>query len=556
MKQENLQTNEIRLLPSNIINQIKAGEVIERPAHLLKELLENSIDANATQINLIIKQNGLELLSIKDNGDGISYDQLPLAFTRHATSKIGSYQDLFNLFSYGFRGEALASIASISKVSCTSFSQKHKSGGELLIEGGEQRSLIPIVRDQSGTEIIIKDLFYNTPVRFKFARSQKAEKNSLTKTLWSFLLMHPEISLTVRWDEKDKIKFPGNQKDGLLERINQLIKIKNFDGPLEYFKNEYDHFKIQGYFCYIEGKSALNKQFIFANERFIHDTTIHNIIVNVTKDKGYKGSSLAYFIFIDCRPNKIDVNVHPHKTTVRFSSPAALYSLVSHEIKGFFAKITESKNPADIPGENKNSFIPGRNTSYAGPKHGFNSNSIYRPDTQVSMTKLLGVVDNQFVIFSDQNKIKVIDLRKLLFILTQKWIEQDQVSEQDVLPLFISEPFTMDEFHFGQHQQRLASLGLEIDSLGPEKVIVRTIPPLLLLFENFQQVLQGLFLYIKGQSTLQTDEILDNYFNGYLIDSSDFPLQVDLDKILSHSSPESHCITELNKEKLANLTRP
>ena len=152
--------NKIQLLPEHLIDQIKAGEVIERPASLLKELIENSIDAQATEIEIMVKDNGLELISIQDNGSGITFEDLPYAFCRHATSKITSFEDIYKLSNFGFRGEALAAISSISRLTCTSFpSEKPTNGGKIEIHGGDQKFIIPVKGSKQGTSFFIRDLF-------------------------------------------------------------------------------------------------------------------------------------------------------------------------------------------------------------------------------------------------------------------------------------------------------------------------------------------------------------------------------------------------------------
>src|SRR5690554_5125892 len=179
----------IQLLPEHLIDQIKAGEVIERPSTLLKELLENSVDANASAIEVEIVGNGLDLLSVKDNGKGIPFEQLDLAFCRHATSKIERFEDIYNLFTYGFRGEALASISAVSKMTCVS-NPAGEPESTIKIHGGET---LAIDRDNepeesSGTKMFVRDLFYNTPARMKFIQSKTSEKNQLKKIVNAFLL--------------------------------------------------------------------------------------------------------------------------------------------------------------------------------------------------------------------------------------------------------------------------------------------------------------------------------------------------------------------------------
>ncbi|MBT4791013.1 MAG: DNA mismatch repair protein MutL, partial [Halobacteriovoraceae bacterium] len=218
--------SKINLLPEHIIDQIKAGEVIERPSTLIKEIIENSVDANSTKIEIHLRENGLELISIIDNGFGISHQELPLAFCRHATSKINHFEDLYHLSSYGFRGEALASIASISRVTCES--QTKNGWGLIKISGGETLTYQHEAQanTETGTQLFIKDLFYNTPVRMKFIQSKTSEKNHLKKILNSFLLTQYQIEFSIKWDDKEKEYYQPRTNPA--DRIKDVL-FKNKD---------------------------------------------------------------------------------------------------------------------------------------------------------------------------------------------------------------------------------------------------------------------------------------------------------------------------------------
>jgi DNA mismatch repair protein MutL len=196
----------ISLLPEHLIDQIKAGEVIERPGSLLKEIIENSIDAGSTKIELTVLNNGLDLISLKDNGRGIFSQDLPLAFSRHATSKINRFEDLYQLGSFGFRGEALASIAAISKIQCLSFNKEEIDGREIRIEGGltVYENSRQKIQGQTGLELNIQELFYNTPVRLKFIQSHQSEKNYIKKIIYSFVLSHPQVEFILKLNDDER----------------------------------------------------------------------------------------------------------------------------------------------------------------------------------------------------------------------------------------------------------------------------------------------------------------------------------------------------------------
>lgn len=236
----------INLLPEHIIDQIKAGEVIERPSTLIKEIIENSIDAGSKNIELQLINNGMDLISLIDDGHGISKPELPLAFCRHATSKIERFEDLYTLYSYGFRGEALASIASISRINCES-TDKDGNSSLIKIEGGQiiTHTDLGDMGLPSGTKLFIKDLFYNTPVRMKFLQSKTSERNHLRKIINSFLLIQPNIRFSIKWDEQEKENYPIESE--LEKRIQRVIFKKNQNQKMISFSQDYDGISVRGF---------------------------------------------------------------------------------------------------------------------------------------------------------------------------------------------------------------------------------------------------------------------------------------------------------------------
>ena len=223
-----LQSSSIKLLPEFLIDQIKAGEVIERPANLVKEVIENAIDAQAKKIEIHLVNNGLKQITIRDDGKGIAFEDLPYAFCRHATSKIEKFQDLYSLDSFGFRGEALASIASVAQVTCISRQRNQAQGGQFSIAGGQsaKQDHIPQEGIPPGTLLVIKELFFNTPVRLNFIKSQVSERNALLRILHSFFISHPQITFHLKWDREEKSIFPPTDR---LQRFAQVVSNKRWN---------------------------------------------------------------------------------------------------------------------------------------------------------------------------------------------------------------------------------------------------------------------------------------------------------------------------------------
>ncbi|MDC0255252.1 DNA mismatch repair endonuclease MutL [Bacteriovoracales bacterium] len=338
--------NSINILPEFLVNQIKAGEVVERPASLLKELVENSIDAGSTKIEIHIIDNGLELVSVIDNGKGMTYDELPFAFCRHATSKIENLEDLYKLSSFGFRGEALASISSISRITCTSTTKNH-DGGKITIYGSKQISHLPFKNNKSGTSLFIKDLFYNTPVRLKFIKSKNSEKNALKKTIQSFLLSSPNVTFVIKWDSKEKEIFKNVELNNFHERVKKVFFKKSEDKKLISIKYQYENY-------HVEGLLSNKSQFLFVNERFFSDKTIHSLIIRTMNSIWPEGTAGHYIIKLTIPPHHLDVNVHPRKTQIKFLKSSLIYSLISSGLKQTLLETipSSSSRPQLSPEEN------------------------------------------------------------------------------------------------------------------------------------------------------------------------------------------------------------
>lgn len=324
----------IKLLPDAIANQIAAGEVIQRPASVVKELLENSIDAGAKKINLIVKDAGRTLIRVVDDGKGMTENDSKLCFERHATSKIQSAEDLFHLNTKGFRGEALASIASISHVSLSSKIESKDIGVEVLIEGSEIQSTEPTTCSK-GTSIAVKNLFYNVPARRNFLKSENVENKHILNEFFRVAMVHPEIEFHYENNGKSLYSLP---KSNLKQRILGLMG-KSFDSKLVPLKEETDIVKIHGFIGKPEfARKTRGDQYLFVNNRFFKHSYFNHAIVSAYE--GLIDSKLfpSYFIFLEVDPEQIDVNVHPTKTEIKFSEDRFIYSILKSAIKNSIGK--------------------------------------------------------------------------------------------------------------------------------------------------------------------------------------------------------------------------
>src|SRR5690554_1622799 len=350
----------IRLLPDNIANQIAAGEVIQRPASVVKELIENAVDAGANKIELHIKDAGKTSIQIIDNGKGMSEMDARMSFERHATSKISSAADLFSLTTKGFRGEALASIAAIAHVEMETLEQGEQVGTRIEIAGSKITTQEPITRTK-GTSISVKNLFFNVPARRNFLKSDNVETKHIIEEFNRIALTHPEVGFV--------FSHNGNvmhnlESAGLRKRIVDLFG-RNFNNKLVPIEEETDLVKISGFIVKPEfSKKTRGEQYFFVNNRYFKDTYFNHAVVagydNLVAPKHFP----SYFIYLEVPPNTLDVNVHPTKTEVKFEDGRSIYSIIRSTVKLALGKYNiapsldfEHESQFDLSLEQQNSPI-------------------------------------------------------------------------------------------------------------------------------------------------------------------------------------------------------
>lgn len=319
----------IKLLPDSVANQIAAGEVIQRPASAVKELMENALDAGATQIDLVVKDAGKSMIMVVDNGCGMSETDARLCFERHATSKISKAEDLFAIRTMGFRGEALASIAAIAQVELKTRRKEDEVGTKIINEGSvvKEQSLVPM---QPGTTFTIKNLFFNVPARRNFLKSAQAEMRHIIEEFTRVTLMNPEIGFTLTSDGKEMYHlYPGNLK----QRIMGLFGA-SYDEKLLHVHQEAERVCIDGYIVKAEyAKKTRGEQYFFVNRRFIKHAYLHHAIENAFMEMIPKDSFPGYFLNIEVDPADIDINIHPTKTEVNFLDVKLVYAILHAAVR-------------------------------------------------------------------------------------------------------------------------------------------------------------------------------------------------------------------------------
>lgn len=319
----------IQLLPDHVANQIAAGEVVQRPASVVKELIENAIDADATVIKLIIKDAGKTLIQVIDNGKGMSVTDARLSFERHATSKIKAAEDLFNLHTKGFRGEALASIAAIAHVELKTKQSQDEVGTHLKIEGSEVTSQ-EVVVTPNGTSISVKNLFYNIPARRNFLKSTTVETRHIIDEFHRVTLAHPNIEFSLYNNGSELFHLPiSNYRQRLVNTFGNKTNEKLV--PVE---EETEVLKISGFVVKPEfAKKTRGEQFFFVNNRFIKSSYL-NHSVNAAFDGLLRPHTHAsYFLYLTVDPKSIDINIHPTKTEIKFDDEHTLYAILRSAVK-------------------------------------------------------------------------------------------------------------------------------------------------------------------------------------------------------------------------------
>lgn len=350
--------SKIRVLPDHVSNQIAAGEVVERPASVAKELVENSIDAGATRITIEIEAGGRRLLKVSDDGEGMVRDDAILAFERHATSKIRGTDDLSAIATLGFRGEALASIASVAKVELTTQTADANAATKVTIDGGRMRDVKDAAHPR-GTTIIVRDLFFNVPARRKFLRSEATETFHLTNLVTHYALAHPEIAFTFSNNGRE-VLHATIAKD-LGERAYQIFGSDFLDNLLEVEGGHPQVAHITGYVSAPrDRRTSRDSQYLFVNRRFVRDRLIGRALSDGYRSVLPHGVYPAALLFIETPLEEVDVNVHPAKTEVRFRRAAAVADAVRESVRNALASagfVREHSESISAVGEQTESAV-------------------------------------------------------------------------------------------------------------------------------------------------------------------------------------------------------
>jgi len=504
----------IETLNPEVVNQIAAGEVVERPAHLIKELVENSLDAGATELEVELGQGGRHV-RVRDNGQGIQMSDLPKALARHATSKIQAANDLWKLNTYGFRGEALASISAVSDMTLISRTKADKTAYELKSHYGELVAPVPVGGEQ-GTSVWVKELFANLPARLKFLRSDQAEITQIKNVLKAMALASPQVSIRIR--NKGKLLHFWPAKTDPIGRVEQVLNCK----PLYYSEGEENGFKVKAAFSAPHQVTGSRSQiWIFVRGRWVADKGLTAAVMEAYRQLLMHGEYPITAVWVDCPPDEVDVNIHPTKSQIKFRKPSQAFHAVVHVLRQGLEKAPWLESILKDE-EVYKSHQTVKNIKNSGPELAtlkFSEEALnrtqYQKKTSPSFSQVKQrQVDMAFVPSKEEKKTKpdkvlgkwsslqVLGQAHLTYIIAQSsealvfvdqhaahervafeelmqaWNEGQVEVQNFLLPLTMSMSADQVEVLMGQCHE-LEKLGLIVEQLGPESVAVRSAPVLL-----------------------------------------------------------------------------
>ncbi len=324
----------IHLLPDSVANQIAAGEVVQRPASAVKELMENAIDAGADTVSLIVKDAGKTLIRVIDNGCGMSDTDARLSFERHATSKISNAEELWRIRTKGFRGEALASIAAIAHVEMKSRLRENELGTKIIVEGSEVKGQEPCATPE-GTSISVKNIFFNTPARRNFLKSDSVEMRHIVEEFERVALVHNDVTFTLHHNDNELFHLRAST---LRQRVVNVFGVK-FNERLVPVNEATDIVSVEGFIGKPEfARKTRGEQYFFVNDRFIKNGYLHHAVKGAFEDLIARDAHPSYFLYLKVSPETIDVNIHPTKTEVKFSEERAIYAIIRSAVRNSLGK--------------------------------------------------------------------------------------------------------------------------------------------------------------------------------------------------------------------------
>jgi DNA mismatch repair protein MutL len=482
----------IHILSSEVASQIAAGEVVERPASVVKELLENALDAEARVVSIKVENAGKRLIEVADDGNGILLNDLSLAVARHATSKLTDAAELFHIQTLGFRGEALASIGSVSRMTITSKALDSDLGGQLRVEGGQIEPVKPVGAPQ-GTLVRVEDLFFNVPARLRFLKTDTTERRQIDDLVTRYALAYPNVRFQLEQDNKQSLRTSGSG--------NQREVLSSLYGPevaqqMQEVVAVYDELQIRGFISPLS-LTRSNRRGItfFINGRWVQDTTLTTALVQAFHNMLMVGRYPVAIIFLQLPPEMVDVNVHPAKSEVRFRERDKLFSGVQRAIRrallahmpvpelstslNSFTRHWEQSRPGDRTVEWENRV--GGDTVAADVGNQVDSQHSL-PSQKVPLLRLIGQIASAYLVAEGPDGLYLIDQHAAHErVLFERFMEQrpDQIPSQQLLEAEIVQLTPSEVKLLSKQLPVLESLGFQVEEFGQNSFLVRAIPALL-----------------------------------------------------------------------------
>ncbi len=513
---------EIHILPDLLINQIAAGEVVERPAAALKELLENSLDAGANDISVQLASGGAKLLKVSDDGRGIGRSDLPLALARHATSKIATLEDLERIASLGFRGEALASIAAVSHLTLTSRMRDSKHAWSIAAEGGTVSDPKPAALDP-GTSVEVHDLYFNTPARRKFLKSEATEFAHCDTVFKRIALARPEVAFRLQHNSRAQWHLKAQSAE---DRINAVLG-DEFSAAAIAIDAQSTGLRLSGLVGLpAAAGGARDAQYCFVNGRFVRDKVLAHALRQAYQDVLHHDRHPAFVLFVEIDPTRVDVNVHPTKSEVRFRDSQAIHQFVFHAVSRALGGSIAGGTTAGIPAANRASAAPDFSTQHRMPLGVAQSAAVYEtlfgrdrmapasaaqpaagrpplasmshetpalaePGTEIpaladtgaeipalgyALAQLAGI----YILARNAHGLVIVDMHaaheRIVYEKLKAQLDGDRIAMQPLLIPVVFNAERIDVATAEDHAETLARIGFEIAALSPTALAVRGVP--------------------------------------------------------------------------------
>ncbi|MBE6240770.1 MAG: DNA mismatch repair endonuclease MutL [Bacteroidales bacterium] len=526
---------DIRILPSNIANMIAAGEVVQRPASVVKELMENAVDAGADQVTVVIQDAGRTLIQVIDNGCGMSPDQAVLCFERHATSKLQTAEDLNNILTFGFRGEALASIAAVAEVTLKTRREEDEAGCEVVFADSEHVSTEEVAASR-GANFSVRNLFYNVPARRKFLKSDSVEFKHIVSEFTRVALTRPDVGFTLTHNGKDV--YVLRPAKSMKFRIQDVLGA-NVANEVVDVRAETSVVRVNGYVGRpTSARKALGNQFFFINGRFFKSPYLHKAVMKAYENLLPEGVTPSYFLYLETDPQAIDVNIHPTKTEIKFEDDSVIFQILFASIKEALGKNSfgesidfDREGVPDIPSFGKNfdefrqvsepqlgvdeSFNPFDNDGFPsvdspfsntfpssgaqgewnhGQDHEYRPSSGYVPGTFVAQREDYGklfedklapgksvlTLQGKYIITTSRSGLMVININRAMErLMYDRFLDalskNAHVTQTALFPVTVHVGVE-NMCLFEEHSKMLAALGFDIAPFGVDTIVVNGVP--------------------------------------------------------------------------------